>query len=562
MPIDPRAVQWDASPIDASQVQWDEVTPQPHGSVPASEERSLTQKLMQGYLDYGAAAQEARKNFFAGAIRGAGSIGATLLAPYDMAKDALAGKGISLESNRERRAGIDGGLRELGANPDSGFYSVGKLGGEIAGTAGAGPLIAGGAKGIPIVNTAAAPLISSIESGGFAAGGLSGLPALATRVAGGAITGGASAGLVNPEDAGLGAMIGGAIPGVASVVGSGARALGSALRGGEVAPEVAQLAQKAQQLGIDVPADRIVNSKPMNALAASLEYMPLSGRTATMEKMQNQLNRAVARTFGQDSDNVTMALRKAKGDLGAKFDDVLKNNAVKVDSQFMDDLSTAAQQAKNELETGQANVILNQIDEIMKKAPGDVIDGQAAYNVKKTLDRIGSRNSPEAWYANELKRSLMGALNRSMPEAEAAAFAKVRRQYGTMLDLQKLAQNGAEGDISIARLANMKNIGNPELQDLADISAQFLKPREGQHGAAQRIVLGTLGAAGAGTGAVNPLLIGGGMLAGRGANKALNSQALRNALLSPPSQGGGLLTPIGKASSKVLPLLVPSLNAQ
>ncbi|MCP1651702.1 hypothetical protein [Pseudomonas nitroreducens] len=559
MPIDPSSVQWDTAPLDAGSVQWDD---QPAQKPAAPMNKSGISNEMQLLMDINSGIQGAAGNIGAGALRGAGSIGATLLAPYDMAKDAIAGKGLSLESNRERRAGIDSGLRELGANPDSAAYKVGKLGGEIAGTAGAGPLIAGGARAVPVLNTVGAPLISAVESGGFAAGGLTGLPALATRVAGGAITGGASAGLVNPEDAGLGAVVGGAIPGVASVVGSGARALGSALRGGEVAPEVAQLAQKAQQLGIDVPADRIVNSKPMNALASSLEYLPLSGRTATMANMQNQLNRAVTRTFGQDSDNVTMALRKAKGDLGAKFDDVLKNNAVKVDGQFMDDLTTAAQQAKNELETGQANVILNQIDEIMKKAPGDVIDGQAAYNVKKTLDRIGSRNSPEAWYANELKRSLMGALNRSMPEGEAAAFAKVRQQYGTMLDLQKLAQNGADGDISIARLANMKNIGNPELQDLADISAQFLKAREGQHGAAQRIVLGTLGAAGAGTGAVSPLLIGGGMLAGRGANKALNSQALRNVLLSPPSQGGGLLTPIGKTSSKVLPLLVPSLSAQ
>ena len=43
----------------------------------------------------------------AGAVRGAGSIGATLLAPVDIASDAIAGKGLSLESNRERRAAMD-----------------------------------------------------------------------------------------------------------------------------------------------------------------------------------------------------------------------------------------------------------------------------------------------------------------------------------------------------------------------------------------------------------------------------------------------------------------------
>jgi hypothetical protein len=95
-----------------------------------------------------------------------------------------------------------------------------------------------------------------------------------------------------------------------------------------------------------------------------------------------------------------------------------------------------------------------------------------------------------------------------------------------MLSLEKLAQNGAEGDISIARLANMKGIRSKDLQELADISAQFLKPRESQHGALQRLVIG--GAAG---GLAGLPTLAGGAVAGRAANAALNSNGLRNALL-------------------------------
>lgn len=501
-------------------------------------------------------------NVVAGALRGASSIGATIVAPYDIAKDAMAGKGLTLESNRQRRADTEQAFRELGANPDSMAYKGGKLGTEIMGTAGMGGALAKGAAMLPGA-AKIAPLIDSIGSGGFRVGGMTGIPALATRVAGGGITGGASAGLVNPEDAPAGALVGGVVPGAVSIAGNTARGLGRAIRGGEVSPEVAGLVQKANNLGIDIPADRVVNSKPLNALAASLEYMPFSGRTATVDKMQSQLNRAVSRTFGQDSDNVTMALRKAQGDLGSKFDSVLQNNTVKVDQPFTQELADHAQRAASELESGQANIILKQIDEIMAKAPNGQIDGQAAYNIKKTLDRIGQRNSPEAWYAGDLKKSLMGALNRSLKPEDAAEFAKVRQQYGTMLDLKKMAQNGADGDISIARLANMKNIGNPELQDLADISAQFLKSRESPHGAMQRLFLGGLGAAGAGTGAVSPLLFGGAVAAGRGANAALNSNALRNVLLRAPSQGGGLLSIGAEKANKVLPLLAPQmLNGQ
>ncbi|PCR93241.1 hypothetical protein CP336_27385 [Pseudomonas fluorescens] len=495
-------------------------------------------------------------NLLAGALRGAGSYGATIVAPYDIVQDLRAGKGLSLESNRQRRADMDWALQDLGAQPDSMAFKGGKLGAEIAGTAGAGGLLAKGAAMLPGAANIA-PLIESIGSGGFRAGGMQGLSGLATRGVGGAITGGASAGLVNPEDAGIGAIVGGVIPGSTAIVGGTTRGLGRALRGGEVKPAVSALAQKAQDLGINIPGDRIVNSKPLNALAASLEYMPFSGRSATLSNMQGQLNRAVSRTVGQDSADVNMALRNAKDELGSKFESVLQSNKVKVDPQFTQELVDQGLRASNELETGQASIIQKQIEEILGKAQNGEIDGQAAYNIKKTLDRIGQRNSPEAYYASDLRKSLMGALNLSLAQEDAAAFAKVRQQYGTMLDLEKMAQNGAEGNISIARLANMKNIGNPELQDLADISAQFLRSQESPHGAMQRLMLGGIGAAGSGL--VSPLLFGGAIAAGRGANSALNSNALRGLLMRAPSQGEGLLSVGAKKANKVLPLLAPQV---
>lgn len=517
MAIDPKSIVWDepAAPaaIDPASIVWDEPEPA------EKPEPSMLQTVGQG-----------AGNLLAGAVRGAGSIGSTILAPYDIAKDALAGKGLSLESNRERRAGIDGGLREMGAQPDSVLYKAGKIAGEIAGTAGAGPALAGGARAAG----AAPSLVSSLSTGGLNVAGKTGLAGLATRAAGGAAVGGVAAGMVNPEDAALGAAVGGAIPMAMKVGGEGARSLARAVRG-EVAPEVVALADRAKALGVQIPADRLTNSKPLNAMAASLEYMPLSGRAATQERMTSQLNRALSRTFGQDSDNVTMALRKAGAELGSKFDDVLKNNRVRVDQTFLDDLAEHASRASRELGSDGERIIKSQIDDIMAKAAAGEIDGQAAYNIKRTLDRIGKRNSPEAYYALDLKKSLMGALDRSLGPEEAAKFAATRQQYGNMLKLEKIAKNGAEGDISIARLANMKNVNSPDLQELADIAAQFMVTRESPHGALQRLIIGSTGI-GVGAG-VGGLPIGIGLMAGgRAANSALNSGLLRSMVLGQPGQ--------------------------
>jgi hypothetical protein len=475
-------------------------------------------------------------NLAAGALRGAGSIGATLLTPYDMA----VGNTTSI-ANPERRQAMDAGLQSMGAQPDSLMFKGGQLAGEIAGTAGAGGLLARGVTAATpalIRAGASAPVVSGVTNAlatsGFQAGATPGVTNMLSRIVGGTTAGGASAGLVNPQDAGIGAVVGGVLPGATAAAGKA----GGFIRGkisDSVAPEVADLAKRAKELGIDIPADRITNNKPMNALSSTLNYVPFSGRAASESGMESQLNKALSRTFGQDSDNVTQSLRKASDKLGGEFDAVLKNNTVKVDDTFLNNLSSIQSTADRELGSDGMKAINGQIDELLSKGASGEIDGQAAYNIKRTLDRIGKRNAPEAFHALELKGALMEALNSSIGPDAAAAFKTTRQQYGNMLSLEKIAQNGVEGGVSVARMANMKNINNPDLQELADIAAQFVKTRESQHGSMQRAVVG----AGAGVLGGIPSLLGGAAL-GRGVNSALNSNMLRNALTGVPiteSQG-------------------------
>ena len=155
------------------------------------------------------------KDAVGGAVRGAGSIGATLVAPYDIASDALAGKGLSLESNRQRREGMDSGLRSFGVNTDSTQFKTNKFLGEFAGVAGVGSLLSKGAQAVG----AAPSIVNGLRTGGFDVAGRGGATGLATRTATGAATGATTAGLVNPDDTGMGAMIGGGIPGGVKLAG-------------------------------------------------------------------------------------------------------------------------------------------------------------------------------------------------------------------------------------------------------------------------------------------------------------------------------------------------------
>lgn len=471
-----------------------------------------------------------------GALRGIGDVGNTILnagvgalkrLPRNPVSDAVSAW------NDERQAGLKSFDEGMKADPTSdAVYGTTRVVGNIAATAPVGGVLAQGAKavgaGAPVVNALAS---SGMTTGRNAVGALNVLKDVGLRSAAGATTGFASAGLVDPEQAKTGALVGGALPIATKTAGLAGNAIGGLARKAlpQASPEVAALADRAKALGIDLPADRLVDSRPLNALASSLNYVPLSGRAAVEDKMMGQFNRAVSKTIGQNSENMAQALRTAAKDLGSKFDDVLTKNTVKVDQQFVTELAEAANKATRELGSDGASIIGKQVDDIIAKAGSGEIDGQAAYNIKKTLDRIGNRTTPEAYYARDLKKALMGALNRSLGPEEAAAFSRVRQQYGNMLDLEGLVPNGAEGGLSVGKLANMKSIGNPELQELADIAGQFLKSRESPHGAAQRLVLGGLGATAAGMGAAPYVAATVGV--GRAANKALASPRVSNMVL-------------------------------
>ena len=191
-------------------------------------------------------------NIAAGLVRGAGSIGATIV---DQVRSKLADPVSQAIPENMRiqpasalrdaprgpvlRSQMDAGLQTMGAEPESWMYKGGKLAGEIAGTAGASgavansllrtaPAVASYAPAVANLMTKAAP---AIQSGGLSLGAgapTNALANLALRSAGGAINGGVSAGLVNPEDFGTGMLIGGALPGAVKAVGAAGSKIGRA----------------------------------------------------------------------------------------------------------------------------------------------------------------------------------------------------------------------------------------------------------------------------------------------------------------------------------------------
>lgn len=206
------AEEWVVEEPQAQSEEWI-VEDSPQQPMQAEPTTSKTEMLMQGVGNVGA-----------GLVRGAGSIGATLLKPFDMVDNATKQSPIlnkvwqasnpmaalsGISNTGDRRTGMDEGLSSIGADINSLAFKGGKLGGEIAGTAGAGGLLGN------VVKSASPSLAAAIESGGLSLNGLGSASKLVnglTRTVGGAISGGATTGLANPDDALTGAGIGAILP--------------------------------------------------------------------------------------------------------------------------------------------------------------------------------------------------------------------------------------------------------------------------------------------------------------------------------------------------------------
>lgn len=175
----------------------------PPSEIPAARQPSMADayaSMTRAARAQGEVGPQVLKDVVLGAVKGASQIGATLLAPIDYAARKAQERGVTLPIGRpDRRQEVTNALIDMGADPNSPFFAGGQLASEIAGTAGTGPLLAGGAR----VLGAAPRVVSALETAGFGRN----VP-MAARPVAGAVTGGAAAGLINPDEAETGALFG------------------------------------------------------------------------------------------------------------------------------------------------------------------------------------------------------------------------------------------------------------------------------------------------------------------------------------------------------------------
>ena len=293
---------------------------------------------------------------FVGAYRGLQDITDTA---YIAATEAMGIKGAREESARQKAQFEQQYGNFAGAD-------VGRLGGQVVGT-----LPVGGAIAAPLKKFAPA-LAQAIRTGGFSGGNL------ATRVAGGAVTGGATSAIINPDEFETGALVGGTVaavaPPIVKTLAKGAGFLKDAFTG--------QLAAvKAGRISRDVAGDQLATIRA--ALAAAPDDLTAAQATAGVQKNAFQ---ALGK-FASRTDEMSL---KLKQQAAADFADL---------QRMMEGGNATEARAAYEASIKR----LNQLTADMRN-----VELQAANQAAQTANRLGPQ-------LQQREASMVNALRQGMP---------------------------------------------------------------------------------------------------------------------------------------------------
>jgi hypothetical protein len=283
-----------------------------------------------------------------------------------------------------------------------------------------------------------------------------------------------------------------ALPMLARGAGMAGNALGNATIG-TLDPETAQLAALARdKYGINVTAPQVSPSFPLKITSSTLNRLPFSGASASLDAQSNAFQTGIASTIGENANRLTPdVMNSANQRIGNAFDMVANNTTIKADPIFQNKFLDSLIDATHELSPDELKPLHNIFDNIIDKIdPQGNIDGQtyqALTRGKTPLGRaIANPNPNISYYAQQIKDNLDDALQRSAPPEMQDLLTTARGQWRNLKTIEPLAAKAPGGAISPALLSNAIN-SNPfsknalaygrggDLGELAQIGQRFLK---------------------------------------------------------------------------------------
>lgn len=268
----------------------------------------------------------------------------------------------------------------------------------------------------------------------------------------GAATGSGAAGVTRESGGGQAAqtvagLAGALVPSIRPVTAAGV----SGALSGSVPQARKELAREAAEQGIQLTPAQLSDSRFLKFAQSALRSIPFTGAQGRFQQQVGNYNRALARSIGEDADNLgPEVFSRAKARQSAQFDELTSRNALRVDDALIRRLSAIADDAKvygKDIQ-GQVEAALESLYAQSTTGPGGVVIPGAAYQAfDSQLGNIIKSGGTPAHVLGQVQSAVRGAMDRSISPADAAAWRQLRREYGVRKALTPLTTRDAEGVI-------------------------------------------------------------------------------------------------------------------
>ena len=424
-----------------------------------------------------------------------------------------------------------------------------RVGGQVLATAPVGGVLGAGVKAAGATRLGTAIATGGLRTGAPAAATLGGKAAdMGIRMLGGGITGGAAAGLIDPESAGTGAVIGAALPPALKVAGAAGRAVGRAVSGPEVPAAVRESVEAARSAGYVIPPSQ---AKP-SLVNRALEGFAGKITTAQNASARNQpiTNELARRAIGA-ADLTPESIAAVRSAANASYDDLARFGAFEADDAYRNALQKAA---GSKALPGIAN---KEVDDLV-----EALSSQGKLDAQQTIEsikRLRFEGSANKGAQDPVKKALGGAqmrvanaleelIDRNLQKAGQpellSNYRAARQTLAKVYDVEK-ALNASSGNVDANKLARLLDKGRPltgELRQVAEFAQRFPKaarPVEGMGSLPQSSPLDWTAATGLSLATSNPLMMAS-VLARPAARAAVLSGPVQNRLMSAPASSNAL----------------------
>jgi hypothetical protein len=356
-----------------------------------------------------------------------------------------------------------------------------------------------------------------------------------------AIRAGSSMGLLSPTAEDENPLVNAGLGAVGAAAGEGATKMLAAPLKSALNPVQKALARKAESLGISLDSAQKSGNRTLNYIDSALGDMPLTAGAQKLknETQRNQVNRAVARSFGADTSELTSELFKHhQGVIGSEMNDIAGRTAIALNDELINGLVNTVKQISDEsIDPAKLKLVKNMVRELLLAQKDGAIPGTIYRKFNTKLARIIETRSKSGdgdlvHDLGRLKEIVDDAAAKSMDPEDLSRFGELRGRYSNLKTAER-SYNETSGELVLSRLRNQinKGKGQQDLGDIAKISDAFLRPPQNSGTAPRNQIMSWLG---------NPLTAAGGYaldpMAGIGLGLgAVTSVGLRN-LMDPSTK--------------------------